>query len=138
MQQQLTAFSPQSLGVLNKKVFLEISQNSQENTCARGAARVFFLLKFRPATLLKKRLWHRCFPMNFAKFLRTSFLQNTSGRLYISNVGRCPGYILVSAKYLLKVNFFVTLLLWYFIVNFKQMFPKRLLSFCLTFYLFRF
>ena len=28
----------------------------------------------RPATLLKKRLWHRCFPVNFAKFLRTSFL----------------------------------------------------------------
>ena len=27
----------------------------------------------RPATLLKKRLWHRCFPMNFAKFLRTPF-----------------------------------------------------------------
>ena len=25
----------------------------------------------RPATLLKKRLWHRCFPVNFAKFLRT-------------------------------------------------------------------
>ena len=24
----------------------------------------------RPATLLKKRLWHRCFPKNFAKFLR--------------------------------------------------------------------
>ena len=23
----------------------------------------------RPATLLKKRLWHRCFPINFAKFL---------------------------------------------------------------------
>ena len=31
----------------------------------------------RPATLLKKRLWLRCFPMNFAKFLRTPFLQNT-------------------------------------------------------------
>ena len=28
----------------------------------------------RPATLLKKRLWHMCFPMNFAKFLRTPFL----------------------------------------------------------------
>ena len=27
----------------------------------------------RPATLLKKRLWHRCFPVNFAKFLRTLF-----------------------------------------------------------------
>ena len=33
----------------------------------------------RPATFLKKRLWHRCFPVNFAKFLRTPFLQNTSG-----------------------------------------------------------
>ena len=27
----------------------------------------------RPATLLKKKLWHRCFPVNFAKFLRTTF-----------------------------------------------------------------
>ena len=27
----------------------------------------------RPATILKKRLWHRCFPVNFVKFLRTSF-----------------------------------------------------------------
>ena len=32
-------------------------------------------------TLLKKKLWHRCFPVNFAKFLRKPFLQNTSGRL---------------------------------------------------------
>ena len=30
-----------------------------------------------PATLLKKSLWHRCFPVNLAKFLRTPFLQNT-------------------------------------------------------------
>ena len=28
----------------------------------------------RPETLLKKRLWHRCFPVNFVKFLRTPFL----------------------------------------------------------------
>ena len=27
----------------------------------------------RPATLLKKRLWHRCSPVNFAKFLGTLF-----------------------------------------------------------------
>ena len=68
-----------------KKVFREISQNSQENTCAR----VSLLIKLqgsdlqlyqkrnsgtRPATLLKKRLWHWCFPVNFAKFLRTPFL----------------------------------------------------------------
>ena len=28
----------------------------------------------RPATLLTKRLWHRRFPVNFAKFPRTPFL----------------------------------------------------------------
>ena len=64
-------------------MFLEIPQNSPENTCAR----VSFLMKLqalacnfikketlaRPATLFKKRLWHRCFPVNFVKFLRTSF-----------------------------------------------------------------
>ena len=44
-----------------KKVFLEISQNSHANTCAR-------------VSLLKKRLWHRCFPVNFVKSLRTPFL----------------------------------------------------------------
>ena len=31
----------------------------------------------RPATLLIKNLWHKCFPVNFVKFLRTRFLQNT-------------------------------------------------------------
>ena len=39
---------------------------------------------FRPTTLLKKRLWHRCFPVNFVKFLRTAFLQNNSGRLRLT------------------------------------------------------
>ena len=27
----------------------------------------------RPATLIKMRLWPRCFPVNFAKFLKTHF-----------------------------------------------------------------
>ena len=29
--------------------------------------------KTGPATLFKKRLWHRCFPVDFAKFPRTLF-----------------------------------------------------------------
>ena len=37
-----------------KKVFLEISQNSQENTCAR--------------------VWHLYFPVNFANFKNTEHL----------------------------------------------------------------
>ena len=32
----------------------------------------------RPVTLLKKSLWHRCFPVILTKFLRTSSLLNTS------------------------------------------------------------
>ena len=39
----------------------------------------------QPATLFKKRLWHRYFLVNFQKFLRTPFLQNTSGRLLLSS-----------------------------------------------------
>ena len=38
----------------------------------------------RPATLLKKRFWHRYVPENFAKFLRTPFLQNTSWQLLLN------------------------------------------------------
>ena len=57
-----------------KEMFLKNSKNSQENTYSR----VSFLIKLqasgRPVTLLKKRLWHRCFPVNFVKFLRTLFL----------------------------------------------------------------
>ena len=37
----------------------------------------------RPATLLKMRLRYKCFPVNFTKFLRTTFLQNTLGRLLL-------------------------------------------------------
>ena len=37
----------------------------------------------RPATLSKKRLWHSCFPVNFAKFLKTPFLQNNSERVLL-------------------------------------------------------
>ena len=29
----------------------------------------------KPAILLEKRLWHRCFRLNFAKFLRTAVLK---------------------------------------------------------------
>ena len=43
----------------------------------------------RSATLLKKRLWHRYFLVNSAKFLRTPFLQNTSGRLILYKSNTC-------------------------------------------------
>ena len=36
-----------------------------------------------PATVLKKRLWHKCFPENFAIFIRTAFLQSFWHSLYL-------------------------------------------------------
>ena len=60
-----------------KKVILKISQ---ENICARAS----FLIK-RPATLLKKSLWHRYFPVNFVKFLRTPFLTENLRWLFLND-----------------------------------------------------
>ena len=71
--------------------FLEITFKSSrpEVFCKKGVLRNFtkstgkhlcqslFFNKvagLKPATLLKKRLWHRFFPVNFTKFLRTPFL----------------------------------------------------------------
>ena len=36
-------------------------------------------------TLLKKRLWHGCFPVNFKKSSKAHVLQNTLGRLLLKN-----------------------------------------------------
>ena len=71
-----------------KKMFWEISQNSQESTCSR----VSFLMKWlRLVTLLKKRLQSRCFPVNFARSLRTpcffcEFCEIFKNNLFAENV----------------------------------------------------
>ena len=68
-----------------KKVFLKISQNSLKNTYGRVSflitlkntyGRVSFLITLQalPATLLENKFQHRCFPVNFVKFLRILFL----------------------------------------------------------------
>ena len=52
-------------GVLKNEIF-----------CKKGVLKVADLT---PTTLLKKRLWHWCFPVKFVKFSRTYFLLNASG-----------------------------------------------------------
>ena len=54
------------------ELFLSKSSIPMENTCVWS----LFLNKvadLRHGTLLKKRLWRRCFPVNFSKFLWTLF-----------------------------------------------------------------
>ena len=85
----------------------------------------------RLATLLKKRLWHRCFPANFVKFPRTPFLQNTSGRLllwvsviYVESMFPCyflPDMKVIRIYYLFFINpcKFIILFILYFPNNLK-------------------
>ena len=62
-------------------MFLKISQNSQENTCAR----VSFLIKLQDwgLQLLKKEALAQMFSCEFCETLRTPFLQNTSAWLLL-------------------------------------------------------
>ena len=67
---------------------IEFRSSRPEVFCKKGVLRKFtefagkhlcqslFFNKFaglKPVTLLKMRLWHSCFPVNFLKFLRTPF-----------------------------------------------------------------
>ena len=62
-----------------------VLRNFAEFTGKHRRQSLFFnkVADLRPATLFKKRLWHRCFPVNSTKFLWTPFLQNSSGRLLL-------------------------------------------------------
>ena len=55
-----------------KKVFRNFTKFTGKHLCQS----LFFnkTAGLGAATLLKKRLWQRCFPVKFVKFLRTSFL----------------------------------------------------------------
>ena len=90
----ITFESPQILHLMSHFSFSHISVNNRSSSrpevfCKKGILRNFakftgkhlcrnlffnIVAGLRPATLLKMRLWHRCFPMNFAIFLRTPFL----------------------------------------------------------------
>ena len=76
---------------LHNKSFIELGSEAVVQRCSVTKGVLINLTKFtgnhlfqslflkklqasRPATWPKKRLWHMCFPVNFAKFLRTPFV----------------------------------------------------------------
>ena len=63
--------------ILWEKVFLEILQNSQENSCAR----VFF--NKVTGNYIKKETLAQVFSCEFFKIFKNTFLQNNSGRLLV-------------------------------------------------------
>ena len=58
-----------------KGVFRNFTEFTRKHLCQS----LFFInvAGLKPATLLKNRLLHRCFPLNFAKFLKTPFSYRT-------------------------------------------------------------
>ena len=66
-----------------------LPQNSQESTCVRVS--VLISRRSEAATLLKKRTWHTCFPVNFGKFLRTPFIMEHLWWLLLSFCYFCLG-----------------------------------------------
>ena len=67
----------------NKKQPPQVFYKKGKQLC-RG---LFFnrIVGFGLASLLKKRYQNRCFPLNYARFLRIAFLQKTSRQLFLKN-----------------------------------------------------
>ena len=91
---------------VKKVVLRNFAQSTGKHLCQR----LFFdkVAGLRPATLLKKSLCHRCFSVNCARFLRTPFLLNTSGRLPLNEE-----LTLIKSYELVYQHFEVTFLLWW-------------------------
>ena len=66
---------------MKKGILRNFTKFKGKQLCQSLFSNIFAALRLE--NLFKKRLQHRCFPVNFAKFLRTPFLQNTSGRLIL-------------------------------------------------------
>ena len=59
-----------------KNVLRNLTKFTRKHLCQS-----FSFQRIKPATLFKKRLWHRCFPVNFAKLP-----QNTSGGCFCNEI----------------------------------------------------
>ena len=73
----------------------------------------------KPVTLFKERLWHRCFPVNFVKFLRTPFWHNTSEWLFLKVSASQEDSIIQQNPSTKHIKEFSRIMNYYFCENFK-------------------
>ena len=64
-------------------MFLKISQISQENTCVGHTSLFNKVAELRAVSFIKKKFQRNCFPVKFAKFLRTPTFKNIGERLLL-------------------------------------------------------
>ena len=75
----------------------------------------------RPATLYKRRLWHSCCPVNFAKFVRTSFFAEHRFLKTLKSRKILICFILIICSYLLmKYIMYMALNNTFFFFNFSE------------------
>ena len=89
---------------VRKDVLINFAKFTGKHLCQR----LFFnkVAGPRPATLLKKRLWDRYFPVNFAKFLRTPFLKNTSCGYFYKKCLELAFYLYIEKEHRQKKKVF--------------------------------
>ena len=105
---KFTHFLPQSTNViLCNTPSLAVSRTSPSQMFFKiGFLKIFanFTKNFASCNFIKKKFQHRCFPGNFAKLLRTPFLQNTSGGCFcMSQVNKFICFL--SAKKFLRRHY---------------------------------
>ena len=110
-----------------KKLFLEISQKFT----GKHRTRASFLIKsqVRPATFFKKRLWHRCFPANFAKFPLTPFLKEHFRQLLLIISENSQQNVLIHAFFIRRRFFACASIFLLFFLTFISLF--LLIFYCL-------
>ena len=115
-------------GILRKKLFLKFHKIHRKTPVPGSLFNK--VAGLRIVTLLKNRLWHRCFSVNFTKFIRTSILKNICERLLLVAGWRttqklssrnlllltCPVYINISVASFfpfIYLRFFYRYLSWF-------------------------
>ena len=91
-----------------KKAFLKILQKSQKNTCTgkhkHRKTQKNTNTRLRPATLLHKRLWHRCFAVKFAEFLKTRFFAENLWWLLLDSPENVTSQMFISYRFIKKTT----------------------------------
>ena len=84
-------------------MLLNISLNLQENTRV-GVSFFFFFKKKTLVTSLKKTFRHRCFLVNFTKFLRVLFFMENIRWLFLKSLSQNTFARIAGKYWLVKVN----------------------------------
>ena len=96
--------------------------------------------------LLKKKLWHRCFPVNFGKSLRTPFLTEHLWWLLLSTVhtiilkfhalSRINGYYWIKKENSFHIKVFLSLFCSFYSQPHKQFWFSKIIKFLQSAYAF--